>query len=104
MHTAQDLFDQGYRTTSRKYRHVSRVDISDDDMMRAFVKENFGHSRSGVAACSLEQQRDFYRRCISKDSLTLDKQTHDQLLVLEGRKGGLFSHSVYQKKHGAVIN
>jgi len=66
---AKTLFDKGYRVISRNYGHISRVDITEKEMVEFFIKENFGDSKSGVAGSSIESQKDFYRRCISKDKL-----------------------------------
>ena len=68
---ALKLFFEGYRVTSRKFRHLSRVDISDEAMVKMFIKQNYGSTDSGVPSLSLESQRDFYRRVYSKDTIVL---------------------------------
>lgn len=66
---ARSLYEKGYRITSRAYRIVSRVDISDQEMIEFFIKDNFGDATSGVPSSDLENQKDFYRRVISKDKI-----------------------------------
>ena len=65
--TPQQLFDQGYRQVSRKYGEVSRVDITDEELIKLYIKRNHGDKTSGLPCVSLEEQKDFYRRCDSKD-------------------------------------
>ena len=66
---AKRLFDLGYRVVSRKFGHISRVDITEEKMIELFIKQNYGDNKSGVAGSSIENQKDFYRRCVSKDTL-----------------------------------
>lgn len=65
--TPQQLFDLGYRQVSRKYGHVSRVDIIDEELIRLYIKRNHGDKISGLPCLPLEEQKDFYRRVDSKD-------------------------------------
>jgi hypothetical protein len=67
--TALELFNQGYRQTSRNYGIVSRVDITDEEMIQKHISDNFGDKESGVPSCDIESQRDFYRRVHSKDTI-----------------------------------
>ncbi len=67
--TATELYAAGYRQTSRALGIVSRVDITDDEMVALFIHQNFGDRWSGVPSCSLEEQRDHYRRCVSRDRI-----------------------------------
>lgn len=64
---AQRLFDMGYRVVSRAFRIISRVDMSDYEMMEFFVKKNFGDRTSGLPCLPIEQQKDQYRRVYSED-------------------------------------
>ena len=65
--TPQQLFDQGYRQISRKYGEVARVDITDEELIVLYIKRNYGDKTSGLPCLSLEEQKDYYRRCDSKD-------------------------------------
>lgn len=76
-----ELYNQGYRVVSRKHQHASRVDISDEEMMAFFLKENYGH-KSGTAALDLEHARDQYRRVYSKDVIRLPSHAIRTLLDL----------------------
>jgi len=64
------MLERGYCQVSRAFGHVARVDVSDDVMVQRFVRGNFGRADSGVPSCSLESQRDHYRRCVSEDVIT----------------------------------
>ena len=74
---ARKLKNMGYRLVSRKYRIASRVDRED---WQEFCKE----SRFPVDA-------DWYRRCVSKDTITisscsvkeLPNSTHDTIGYIE---------------------
>lgn len=68
---AKRLWDLGYRQTSRKFRMVSRADKPTYEIRQMYIKRNYGHSDSGVAACNDESMLDYYRRCDSPDSKTL---------------------------------
>jgi hypothetical protein len=57
---AQDYIDKGYAVVSRKYRLVARIDRED---WKAFSKKN----NYPIGA-------DWYRRCLSKDELTLPEK------------------------------
>jgi hypothetical protein len=86
----QELYDKGYRIVSRKYRIVSRVDISDEEMIVMFIKENFGDKYSGIPCSSIEQQKDYYRRCISKDTLKIHNNVLKKLLqITRNQENGL---------------
>lgn len=74
MEKIEVLYNRGYRMVSRKYREATRVDISDEDMVKMFIKNNFGDADSGVPSGSLESQRNFYRRVYSRDKVTLDNE------------------------------
>jgi hypothetical protein len=65
--TPQQLFDQGYRQVSRKYGEVARVDITDEELVKLYIKRNYEDKTSGLPCLSLEDQKDYYRRCASKD-------------------------------------
>ncbi len=67
---ARRMLARGYYQVSRRYGHVSRVDVSRKEMVEFFVKENFGCRVSGVPCLSLWQQEDQYRRCVSEDVIT----------------------------------
>ena len=67
--TIEYLKSKGYKQTSRKFGMVSRVDMSDEALKRFFIKDNFGDTKSGIPSCTLEQQKDQYRRVYSKDSI-----------------------------------
>ena len=58
--TALRLIDQGYAVTSRRYCHVSRIDRED-------WRERCERKHAPVDA-------DFYRRCVSKDKLTVSEE------------------------------
>jgi len=76
--TPQQLFDQGYRQTSRKYGGVARVDISDKELIKLYIKKNYGNKDSGLPCLPLEDQKDYYRRCDSNDHIE-----HVPLVILK---------------------
>jgi len=67
--TLEELRNKGYRQISRKYRMVSRVDISTENMVKFFIKDNFGDKNSGVPAGSIESQKEQYRSVHSNDCI-----------------------------------
>lgn len=67
--TLEYLKSMGYKQTSRRYKSITRVDIPIEDMVKFFINRNFGDTKSGVPSCSLEEQKDHYRRCHSKDNI-----------------------------------
>lgn len=66
---ANEYFNRGYRVTSRKFCIISRVDMSDEEMVNFFIKRNFGDRTSGVPCADIESQRDQYRRVHSHDKI-----------------------------------
>jgi hypothetical protein len=61
------LWAHGYRQISRAHGIVARVDVTDEEMLAYFLKESpWG---GGVPALPIEQQREHYRRCVSRDRI-----------------------------------
>ena len=67
--TLEYLKSKGYRQVSRKYKMISRIELSDEALIKFFIDRNFGSKKSGLPSCSLEQQKDHYRRCYSEDAI-----------------------------------
>jgi len=72
MEQAMHYYKLGYRQISRRFGIIARVDIPEEVMVELFISKSLavGGTRDkpcGVACCNLKDQRDYYRRCISKD-------------------------------------
>jgi len=59
----------GYRQVSRRYKIVSKVDVSIEKMQKFFIKQNYNRIDSGIPKLPLNQQMDHYRRVYSKDNI-----------------------------------
>lgn len=64
----EDLIKAGYRVTSRKHRMVSRIDRADWKEVMAKTHVN---GMKWVLALGEGSAEDYYRRCISNDTLTV---------------------------------
>lgn len=83
---AQKLFKKGYRGISNKFCIVARVDQNIREFVdqdKAKMRKQYGHknwSEYGfLLRLSKEQAEDWFRRCLSKDKLTVLPEIYREL-------------------------
>ena len=74
---ARELWNKGYRVTSRKFRIISRVDVD--------LKEFAGKDaqRNCLLILPRESAEEQYRRVWSKDTKTLDREDFEAFLKIK---------------------
>lgn len=83
---AKTLALAGYRQISRSYRHVARVDLSDEEFLRWAKREDFVRPEF-----RLESLKDYYRRCEAKDEARFEGVPEEVMSQLR-KYGNSISH------------